>query len=92
MFVCVQYISKICFTYALSVALAIAIIDALYIALSCVGVATVINIERIKIIIKLIGCLVLILLGLNTITSSFDYSFLPDINLFSNVSSKSLFI
>lgn len=84
--------AKYGFTYALTVVLAIAIIDALYIALSCVGVAAIINNERIKITIKLIGCIVLILFGLNTISSAFDYSFLADINLFSSVSSKSLFI
>jgi len=78
--------------YGLHLVLAIALIDALYIALSCVGVAAIINKGKINEVIKVIGCLVLVLFGANTIAGVFDLSFMPHIPLFSNVSGKNLFV
>lgn len=84
------------FIYGLHVVFAIALIDALYIVLSCVGIAAVINKERVKTAVKLIGCLVLVLFGANTISGVFDLSFLPRVtclsNLSSDLSSKNFFI
>lgn len=80
------------FIYGLHLVLAIALIDALYIALSCVGVAAIINRAKVRAAIKLVGCLVLVLFGANTISGVFDFSFLPDIALFSNASSENLFV
>ncbi len=78
--------------YGLHLVLAIALIDTLYIALSCVGVAAIINKGKINEFIKLIGCLVLVLFGANTIAGVFDLSFMPHIPLFSNVSVENLFV
>lgn len=78
--------------YGLHLVLAIALIDTVYIALSCVGVAAIINKGKIKEFIKLIGCLVLVLFGANTIAGVFDLSFMPHIPLFSNVSVENLFV
>jgi len=78
--------------YGLHLVLAIALIDALYIALSCVGVAAIINKGKINEVIKLIVCLVLVLFGTNTIAGVFDLSFMPHIPLFSNVSGENLFV
>ncbi len=80
------------FIYGLHLVPAIALIDALYIALSCIGVAAVINKAKVKAAIKLAGCLVLVLFGANTISAVFDLSLLPDIALFSNASSENLFV
>ena len=80
------------FASSLHLVFAIALIDALYIALSCIGIATIINKTKIKATIKLVGCLVLFLFGANTISDVFSLSFLPSISLFSNTSSKNLFV
>lgn len=80
------------FIYGLHLVLAIVLIDALYIALSCVGIAAIINRARVKAAIRLAGCLVLVLFGANTISGVFDLSFLPSIALFSNASSENLFV
>ncbi|MGE5396939.1 MAG: LysE family translocator [Chitinophagales bacterium] len=80
------------FIYGLYLMLAIALVDALYIGLSCVGVASIINRAKVKTAIKLVGCFVLVLFGVNTISGVFDLSFLPNIALFSDISSQNLFI
>lgn len=80
------------FVDGLVLVFAIALIDALYIALSCVGAAAIINRAKVKVTVKLAGCLVLVIFGLNTISGIFDSSFLPHIELFSNVSSANFFI
>ncbi|HQE66739.1 MAG TPA: LysE family transporter [Bacillota bacterium] len=80
------------FVYGLYLVFAIALIDAIYIALSCVGVAAIINRAKVKAAVKLIGCLVLVLFGANTISGVFNLSFLPSIPLFSNTSSENIFV
>lgn len=80
------------FINGLSLVFAIALIDAFYIGLSCVGVAAIINRKQVKAGVKLAGCLVLVLFGVNTIMGVFGRNLLPDIQLFSQVSSSSLFI
>lgn len=80
------------FIYGLYLMLAIALVDALYIGLSCVGVASIINRVKVKTVIKLVGCFVLVLFGVNTTSGVFDLSFLPNIALFSDISSQNLFI
>jgi len=51
------------FLMGLSLVLAIALIDGLYITLSGLGVAVIINKEKIKSVIKKLGCIVLVLFG-----------------------------
>lgn len=80
------------FICSLHLVFAIALIDALYIILSCVGVVSVISKKKVKAVVKLIGCIVLVLFGANTILGAFDLFFLPRIALFSNISSKNLFV
>ncbi len=79
------------FINGMQVVFAIGLIDALYIALSCFGVAAIINKAKVQAIIKLAGCLVLVLFGVNTISGVFDFSLLPKIALFSNTASDNLF-
>lgn len=80
------------FAGGLRVVLAAALMDALYIALSCVGVAAILNKKAVTAWAKLTGCLVLILFGLNTILGVFNVSLLPSIALFSHATSENLFV
>lgn len=80
------------FMYSISLIAAIALIDALYIGLSCIGTASIIEKTEIKTFIKIGGCVVLILFGLNTISGVFQISFLPKIGLFSEITSQNLFV
>jgi len=75
----------------MNLVLAIAIIDAFYIGLSGIGIAAVLRREGIQAAMKIFGCLILILFGVNTLSGSFDIAILPQIALFSNVSSQNLF-
>ncbi|MDF2512268.1 MAG: putative efflux protein [Herbinix sp.] len=75
----------------LSLVLAIAIVDSIYIALSGLGVSAIINNNRVKLVIKLFGCMVLVLFGANTIAGAFHITLLPSITLFSNISGKGIF-
>lgn len=77
---------------SLSLVLAIAIVDALYIALSGLGIAAILNNNRVKYIIKIFGCIVLVLFGANTIAGAFHLTLLPSITLFSNISGRSIFV
>ncbi|BAK98374.1 putative efflux protein [Oscillibacter valericigenes Sjm18-20] len=80
------------FVWGLHLVLAIALVDTIYIALSCIGIASIINRGKIKMAVKLIGCFVLVLFGANTISGAFDLSFLPHIAVLSNISEKNLFV
>lgn len=80
------------FVYGLHLVFAIALIDALFIALSCVGVASIINKKKVKMTVKLIGCLVLVLFGLNTVSGAFDLSFLPQIKFLTSASNTNPFV
>ena len=80
------------FLVGLSLVLAISLIDGLYITLSGLGIAVIINKEKIKSTIKILGCIVLVLFGTNTITGAFGFTLLPDLKLFSNVTNQNIFI
>lgn len=79
------------FLSSLNLVVAITLIDACYIGLSGIGIATVLRREGIQAVMKIFGCLILILFGLNTLSGSFDIVILPKLALFSNVSSRNLF-
>lgn len=80
------------FLSSLNLVVAIALIDACYIGLSGIGIATVLRREGIQAFMKIFGCLILIFFGLNTLSGSFDIAILPKLALFSNVSSRNLFL
>ncbi len=80
------------FLVALSLVLAIGLIDGLYITLSGLGIAAIINQEKTKSAVKIFGCLVLLWFGTSTITGAFGINLLPDFKLFSNVTNKNIFI
>lgn len=76
----------------LTLVVAIAAIDALYIALSAAGIAVVLSRSRVKTGVKIFGCAVLTLFGLNMICGAFAMSFLPAVALFSPAGHQHLFI
>ncbi|MBL4938560.1 LysE family transporter [Clostridium sp. YIM B02515] len=80
------------FLMGLSLVLAISLVDGLYIILSGLGVAMIINKEKIKSTIKILGCIVLVLFGVNTATGAFGFTLLPDLKLFSNATNHNVFL
>lgn len=80
------------FIMGFTLAAAIALIDALYISLSGLGVASIINKPGVKKVIKLFGFIVLVLFGINTILGAFNFSLLPSASFFTNIKGQSIFI
>jgi threonine/homoserine/homoserine lactone efflux protein len=80
------------FFVGLYLVLAISLIDGLYITLSGLGIAAIINKEKIKSAIKILGCIVLVVFGTNTITGAFGFTLLPDLKLFSIATNQNIFI
>ncbi|MDF2844183.1 MAG: putative efflux protein [Herbinix sp.] len=76
----------------LSLVLAITLVDLLFITLSGLGVAAIINKNKVKLIIKILGSVILLLFGANMIASSFNFTLLPNITFFTNVSKQSIFV
>ena len=69
------------FLVALTLVLAIALVDAFYILLAGLGVSKIMEKENIKKTFKLIGSLVLIIFGLNIILNVFNINLIPGLNL-----------
>lgn len=78
--------------YGLCLVAAIAFVDALYIALSCAGVAAVLHRARIKTAVQLLGAFVLMLFGANLAAGALGFPLLPQVALFSQVTGQGLFI
>lgn len=78
------------FLVALSLVIAIALVDALYIFLASLGASKILKNPKIKNVMKVVGALVLILFGINTILNVFDINIVPGLNL--NPSSSSAFV
>lgn len=71
---------------------AITLIDGFYIALSGVGVAALLNNKRVKLVIKIFGCIILVLFGISTIAGAFGKSLLPSIALFHSEGVQNIFL
>ncbi len=84
--------AKYGFWGGLSLTLAIAFIDLLFITLSGVGVGAIIDKDNVKKAIKFFGAIVLMVFGSNMIANAFHFSLLPDIHLFTEVNGKSIFV
>ena len=76
------------FWAGMSAMVAAALIDALYIALSGLGVAAVIEKPKVKQALKIVGCVVLLIFGLSSITGAFGISLLPSFKLFAGMDSN----
>lgn len=69
------------FLVALTLVLAIALVDAFYIVLASIGVSKILEKPKIKRIFKIIGSLVLIIFGINIILNVFNINIIPGLNL-----------
>lgn len=79
------------FAAALPLIAAVTLADALYVFLSCLGAAAVVSRPRVKLTVRIIGSLVLMVFGLDTLLGAFGFALLPGVRLFS-AASGSLFI
>lgn len=84
--------AKYGFGVGMSLVLAIAFIDLLFIALSGVGIGAIIDKENIKKWIKFFGAIVLMVFGANMIANALHFSLLPNIQLFKSVDENGIFI
>ena len=66
---------------AMSLVLAIALVDAFYITLASVGVSKLLEKDSVKKVFKLIGATVLIIFGINIILNVFGINIIPGLNL-----------
>lgn len=69
------------FLVALSLVLAIALVDAFYITLASIGVSKLLEKEKIKKIFKIVGSIVLMVFGINIILNVFGINIIPGLNL-----------
>ena len=81
---------NVSFLVAMSLVLAIALVDAFYILLAALGVSKLLENKKVKVLFKIIGSLVLILFGLNIILGVFNINIIPGLNL--KPSSTNIFI
>ena len=81
---------NVSFLVAMSLLLAIALVDAFYILLASLGVSKILEKKSIKKVFKVIGSLVLIIFGLNIILNVFNINLIPGLNL--KPSSSNIFI
>ncbi len=66
----------------LQIVLAVALVDALFIALAGAGAAALLNREAVKRAVRFAGCLVLMLFGLQILLGAFGVQLLPQVRLF----------
>lgn len=69
------------FLVALSLVLAIALVDAFYIFLAGLGVSKLMKKKSVKSVFKIIGSLVLVIFGINIILNVFNINIIPGLNL-----------
>lgn len=79
------------FISAMPLIYAIALVDAIFIALAAIGATALLKKNSVQIIITFLGSFVLIAFGLNIVFGVFDKAFLPDVNILSILKSQSLF-
>ena len=80
------------FVQTLPLVAAVTLADALYVTLSCLGVAAIVSRPRVKAVIRAVGCAVLVLFGTDTLLNAFGVPLIPGVRLFSDVSGGSLFV
>lgn len=80
------------FLAGITAVLAVALVDALYISLAGIGVASVLKKEGIRKAIQIFGFAVLLFFGLSTLLSALHITLIPGVNLFSGVKTESQFL
>lgn len=69
------------FRVAMSLVLAITLVDAFYIALASIGVSRLLENDKVKTSVRIVGSLVLIIFGLNIILGVFGINIIPGLDL-----------
>lgn len=77
---------------SLSLVLAAALVDLLYIALAILGAAALLRLPNVQKGVKIAGGLILLLFGIQSSLNVFDVSILPALSLFSQVNTSSIFL
>ncbi|WP_088226173.1 LysE family transporter [Desulfosporosinus sp. FKB] len=72
--------------------LGVAIIDALYILLAIFGIASFIDKERVKQILKLFGSIIVAIFGLHIVVGTFGWEVLPNVSLFNGIKTENSFV
>lgn len=80
------------FVNTLPLIAAVTLADALYVALSCLGVAAIVNKPKVKAMIRVVGCAVLLLFGADMLLGALGFTLLPGFRLFSAGAGGSLFM
>lgn len=80
------------FGMGLVVVLAVALVDAAYIAIAGAGAVYFLKSEKIQYAFKIISCAVLAIFGIITILGAFDINPLPGVDLFSGVKTGNIFL
>lgn len=78
------------FLVAISLIIAIALVDAFYILLASLGTSKLLGNVKVEKVVKLVGAFILMLFGLNIILNIFGINIIPGLNL--NPNSSSVFI
>ena len=78
------------FFVAMSLVIAIALVDAFYILLASLGASKLLGNEKVEKVVKIVGAIVLMIFGLNIILNVFGINIIPGLNL--NPNSSSAFI
>lgn len=80
------------FARGMVVVAAIAVVDIIYMSLAGLGVAQLMKSARVQKRIRFFGAVVLVLFGANILAGALGYSLLPNISLFGESQSSSLFL
>ena len=78
------------FVFTIPLILVIALVDVIYISLACIGVSNILKKKKLIKIFKLVGALVLIIFGLNTILNVFGINIIPGFKI--NLTTKNAII
>ena len=69
------------FFFTIPLILTIALVDALYITLACLGVSKILENKKTKKILSIVGAIILMIFGLNVILNVFDISIIPGLSV-----------
>ncbi len=69
----------------------VALIDGIYIIVAILGIATIIDRKNVRVCLKIFGAIILFVFGLSTISSQFNISLIPSLNLQNTSSSNNMF-
>ena len=78
------------FLVAMSLVIAIALVDAFYILLASLGASKLLGNKEVEKVVKIVGAIVLMIFGLNIILNVFGINIIPGLNL--NPNSSSAFV